>query len=475
MAKDKFQIDMCHGPLFGKIVMFALPLMLANVLQLLFHAADLIVVGQFSKSHEAVAAIGCTGSMYSLFVNIFIGISVGTNVLAARFFGAKEPEQIRKTVHTTITFAIFGGIIMGIVSVAAARPLLVLLETPAEILPKSTRYIQICFSALPFVMIYNFGCAILRAVGDTRRPFVFLVIAGIINVILNLILVIFFKMDVEGVAIATMASHIIAAGLIIHALYKSESEIKLNFKQLRLDLKILKEMLYIGIPAGIQSSCFSVSNMLIQSSINSFGSHAMAGIAAATGVEGITYVGANSFHYTAISFVAQNLGGQHYKRILRSMYYCFFCGAVVCGVLGWLLYLSGGFLLSFYNSDPQVIEWGILRMKIMFTLYFICGFMDAASGCLRGLGYSILSTIICLSGACVFRVFWVMFVFPKYKTMDCLLYSYPVSWALVTIFSTVALFIVYRKILRTQCPRFVDWKKWNPNIPRGCRHSGNIK
>ena len=475
MAKDKYQIDMCHGPLFGKILMFALPLMLANMLQLLFHAADLIVVGQFSGSHEAVAAIGCTSSMYSFYVNIFIGLSVGTNVLVARFTGAKDSENVRKAVHSSMTFALLGGIIVGALAIVFSEPLLRGLDTPPEILPLATRYSQICFGALPFVMIYNFGCAVLRAVGDTRRPFIFLVSAGIINVILNLILVLCFKMSVEGVAIATVASHIVAATLILHALCKSNSDIRLSLKELRIDFRMLKDMLRIGVPAGIQSSSFSVSNMLIQSSINSFGSYAMAGTTAALGLEGITYVSANAFHYTVLSFTAQNLGGQHYKRILRSSYYCLFLGALVCGIVGWLFYLSSGFFLSFYNSDPQVIAWGILRMKILFTTYFICALMDASTGVLRGLGYSILSTIICLSGACVFRVFWVLVVFPRYRTMECLLYSYPVSWTMVAIVSTIAYAIIYRKILREQCPRFVDWKRWNPSIPRGCRHTGTMK
>ena len=474
MAKDKFQIDMCHGPLLGKIILFALPLMFTNMLQLLFHAADLIVIGQFS-SHEAMAAIGCTGSMNSLFINVFIGISVGSNVLAARYFGAKDSENIRKTVHTAMAFAFFGGLVLTVVALLSARPLLIWMGTPENILPMSCTYIWICFSAIPFIMIYNFGCSILRAVGDTRRPFIFLVIAGVINVILNLILVIFFKMDVEGVAIATAASHIIAAGLILHALCKNEGEIRLNLKKLKINPGIIKEMLWIGIPAGIQGSCFSLSNMLIQSSINSFGDLAMAGMTAALGLEGIAYVGANAFHYTAISFVAQNLGGQHYKRILRSSYLCYLGGAVTTAIIGWAFYLSGDFFLSLYNPDPRVIEWGILRMKIMFTTYFICGFMDAATGCLRGLGESVISTIICLSGACGFRIFWVLCIFPKYKTMECLLYSYPISWGLVAIVATIVLAIVYRKILRTQCKRFVSWSKLGPGVPRGFRYMGNLK
>lgn len=474
MPKDKFQIDMCHGPLFSKIVLFALPLMLTNILQLLFHAADLIVIGHYSN-YEAMAAVGCTSSMNSFYINVFIGISVGSNVLAAKYFGAKDPENIRKTVHTSMTFALVGGIILSIVALLTAKPLLVLMGTPEKLLPKSCMYIWICFGSIPFIMLYNFGCSILRAVGDTRRPFIFLIIAGVINVILNLVLVIACKLDVEGVAIATAASHIIAASLIVRTLLKSESDIKLRLRELRIDFKTLKDMLFIGVPAGIQSSCFAISNMTIQSSINTFGEVAMAGTTAALGLEGIAYVGSNAFHFTAISFVAQNLGGQHYKRIQRSIFYCFFCAIVISTIMGWSFLWFGDTLLALYSPDPDVIKWGLLRMKILFTTYFICGLMDVSSGALRGLGYSMLSTILCLSGACFFRIFWVMCIFPLDPTMETLLISYPVSWLLVAVFSGVALVIIYRRLLRTNCPRLVYWSKLGPGVPRGFRYTGNLK
>lgn len=472
--KDKFLVDMCRGPLFRNVILFAIPLLLTNLLQLLFHAADLVVIGHYA-SHEAMAAIGCTASMNNLFINIFIGISVGANVLASKYFGANDPEKIRKTVHTALTFSFFGGILLMFFALAVAKPILRFMGTPEEILPMSCTYIWICFLVIPFTMLYNFGCSILRAVGDTRRPFIYLVSAGIINVLLNLFFVIVCGMDVEGVAIATAVSHVVAAFLIIRALLKSRESFRFQFRYMGIDRQILKEMMGIGIPAGVQSSCFSFSNMVIQSSINSFGTLAMAGMTASLGLECLVYVGANAFHYTAISFVAQNLGARHFKRILHSIYCCYFCGATVCCLFGWFFYLLGEFFLSVYNPDPAVIEWGLLRMKILFTTYLLVGFMDVASGGLRGLGYSLLSTVISLSGACFFRIFWVMVIFPHYKSMECLLISYPVSWGLVAIFGSIALSIVYRKTVRTECPRLVEWSKLGPAVPKGFRFMGFSK
>lgn len=276
MTTSKYQIDMCHGPLFGKIVLFAMPLMFTYILQLLFNAVDLVVIGHYAP-HEAMAAVGATMNLNSLVINIFIGISIGTNVLAARFFGAKDSGGMSRTVHTSMTVAIYGGIALMIAGLAVARPLLVLMDTPEEILPMSCTYIWICFCAIPFIMLYNFGCAILRAVGDTRRPLYFLIIAGIVNVLLNLFFVIVCGMDVGGVALATAISHGISAFLILKTLISARDVYRLQLKKLSVDFTIFKEMLKIGIPAGVQSSCFAVSNMIIQSSINSFGSLAMAG------------------------------------------------------------------------------------------------------------------------------------------------------------------------------------------------------
>ena len=475
MPQDKFQMDMCSGPVFKQVLVFAFPLMLTNVLQILFHTTDLIVVGQFS-SHEALAAIGCTGSLYNLFVNVFIGISVGTNVLVARYLGAKDPESVRKTVHTAVAFAGLGGLVLLVVTLFAAEPLLLWMSTPPKILPKSALYLRVAFLGLPFLMLYNFGCSILRAAGDTKRPFLFLVVGGSANVLLNLFFVIVCRMDVAGVAIATAVSHVITAGLILRTLHRTKSELRLDFRQLRIDPKYLLDMLRIGVPAGVQGGCFSLANMVIQSSVNSFGPYAIAGIAAAGGVEGLLGTGSTAFHFAAISFVAQNLGGKHFKRARTCMISCYVYSTLCAFVLGYLFLLFGKPLLRLYNSDPNVIEWGLLRMKIMFTTYFLLGFMNASTGCLRGLGYSLLSSILTLSGACALRLFWVWAVLPHWKTMTCLLISYPVSWTMVGTLATCAVILIYRRIVRKQCARAVEWSKLGPGIPRGFHSSpGNTR
>lgn len=469
--KDRFEVDLCSGPVLRKVILFAIPLMLSNVLQLLFHITDLVVIGQYS-SHEALAAVGCTGSLNNLFIGVFIGISVGANVLAARYCGAKDAVNIGKVVHTAIFFACVGGVILTGITLILAKPLLIMMETPEEILPKACHYLWISFCGLPFLMLYNYGCSILRAVGDTKRPFLFLLIGGIVNVLLNLFFVLVCGMDVEGVAIATVVSHVIAASLILITLHRTSGDFRLRFRNLKPDSRCLKDMLRIGIPAGVQGACFSVSNMVIQSSINSFGSYAMAGITAAVGVEGIVYSAQVAFHYAAISFVAQNMGGHHYKRVLRSIYSCYICAFAICVIFGYGFWLFGKFFLSIYSDDPQVIEWGLLRMKITFTTYFILGIMDAGTGCLRGLGYSVLSAVISLSGACFFRIFWVLTILPRHHTMECLLVSYPVSWGLVAVLASAAVFIIYRKMVRTQCIRRVEWSKLGPGLPKGYRLPG---
>lgn len=470
----RYEIDMCHGPLFGKIVLFALPLMATYILQLLFNAADLIVIGHYAH-YNAMAAVGSTMNLNSLVINIFIGLSIGTNVVAARLFGAKNPEQARKAVHTSMTLALYGGIGLMFVGLMVARPLLIWMRTPEEILPLSCTYIWICFCAIPFIMIYNFGCAVLRAVGDTRRPLVFLVIAGVVNVLLNLFFIIVCGMDVAGVALATAISHGIAATLIMRTLLTAEEAYGVRLKELGIDGAIFREILKIGIPAGLQSSCFAISNMLIQSSINSFGALAMAGTTAVLGVEGIVYVGSFAFHQTAISFVAQNLGGRKYKRILKSLYGCFVCAAIACAVMGWGFFLFGREILAVFNPHPEVIAWGVLRMKILFTTYALCGIMDVASGGLRGLGYSLTSTTVSLLGACVFRIWWVVAIFPTHHTMESLLLSYPISWALVAVTSCSLLFVIYRKLLHSDCRIATPWLGMLPGVPRGFRYLGGSK
>lgn len=465
---------MCRGPLFGKIVLFALPLMATYILQLLFNAADLIIIGHYAH-YNAMAAVGATMNLNSLVINLFIGLSIGSNVLVAQFFGANNPASARKAVHTSMAIALYGGFGLMILGLAVAKPLLILMKTPDEILPLSCTYIWICFCAIPFIMLYNFGCAVLRAVGDTRRPLVFLVIAGIINVVLNMFFVIVCGMNVGGVALATAISHGIAAILILRTLLKSKGYCAFRLKEIGIDRAMFREILKIGVPAGLQSSCFAISNMIIQSSINSFGPLAMAGTTAVLGLEGIVYVGSFAFHQTVISFVAQNLGGQKYKRILRSFYGCFFCAAVACSVMGWGFYLLGRPILSLFNPDPEVIAWGLLRMKILFTTYGLCGCMDVASGGLRGLGYSFTSAVISLVGACLFRVWWVIAIFPHHRTMENLVLSYPISWFFVAGAGCLLLYFVYRKLLQSNCNIPTPWRGMKPGVPRGLRYLGGPK
>ena len=399
-TKNKYHIDMCHGPLFGQIVLFSVPLMLSGILQLLFNAADLVVIGRFA-SHESLAAVGATSSLTALIVNLFIGLSVGTNVLVANYYGSQNRKNVSRTVHTAIMMALVGGVLLAAIGMLLAKPLLVLMGTPDNVLMKSCLYMWIYFGGMPFIMLYNFGSAIMRAVGDTRRPLYFLMLAGVINVALNLFFVLVFNMDVAGVAL----------------------------------------------PAGIQGMFFSISNITIQSSVNSFGSLAIAGNTATVSLEGFVYVGSNAFHQTVVSFAGQNLGGKQYDRIKRSIYYCIICACVVCVVLGYGFWLDGHDLIAIYNSDPEVVSWGMLRMNILFTTYFLCGIMDVISGALRGLGHSVMPAVITLLGVCVLRVFWVWLIFPLQPTMSNLMFSYPITWGITAIANGIYLYWAYNKII----------------------------
>lgn len=473
-SPKNYEIDMCRGPLFGNIVRFALPLMMTYILQLLFNAADLIVIGHYAHPN-AMAAVGATMNLNSLVINIFIGLSIGTNVVVARSFGARDFHHARTAVHTSMAVALYGGFGLMAIGLLVAKPLLIQMNTPPEILPLSCTYIWICFAAIPFIMLYNFGCSVLRAVGDTRRPLVYLVIAGIVNVLLNLFFVIGCGMSVGGVALATAISHGIAATLIVRTLLRSPSGYGLSLKELAINPHVLRDIMKVGVPAGLQSSCFAISNMIIQSSINSFGALAMAGTTAVLGLEGIVYVGSYAFHQTAISFVAQNLGGRKYKRILRSLYGCFFCAVVCCSAMGLGFFLLGRPILAIFNPDPDVIAWGLRRMKILFTTYGLCGVMDVASGGLRGLGYSFTSTTVSLLGACVFRIWWVFCVFPHDRTMENLMWSYPISWLLVAVVSSALLYWAYRKVIHSHCRISTPWLGLKPSVPKGLRYLGGAK
>ena len=427
--KKNYEMDMCNGPLLGKILIFSGPLILSGILQLLFNAADIVVVGRFTGSH-ALAAVGSTSALINLLVNLFIGLSIGTNVLVARFYGAKKEAEVSDTVHTSIMTAILGGILMIFVGVILARPLLEMMGTPDNVIAHSVLYMRIYFIGMPAFMIYNFGAAILRAIGDTQRPLYFLMAAGVINVIFNLIFVIVFHMGVAGVAAATVISQVISALLILNCLTHVEGMCHLNLKTLKIHNDKLIQMLKIGLPAGMQGVVFSISNVLIQSSVNSFGSIAMAGNTAASNIEGFVYTSMNAIYQTALSFTSQNMGAGNYKRINQILLRCLAIVSVIGLILGNGAYLFGRQLLGIYSSDPQVIEFGLSRMAIISCTYFLCGIMDVMVGSIRGLGYSVMPMIVSLTGACAFRVLWIFTIFQWQHTLFILYISYPISWIL---------------------------------------------
>ena len=447
-SKDKkYEIDMCNGPLFSKIMVFYIPLMLSGVLQLLFNAADIIVVGQFAGS-QALAAVGSTSSLINLIVNVFMGLSVGTNVLVARFYGAGKKQELNEMVHTAIASAFVCGVALIFIGIGLSRPALTVMDTPTDVIEQSILYIRIYFVGMPAMMVYNFGSAVLRAVGDTKRPLYYLLIAGVVNVVLNLIFVICFSMGVAGVATATVVSQVVSATLVVRCLIMSDSDYKLNWKELRIIPDKFLKMLQIGLPAGIQGSLFSLSNVLIQSSVNSFGSIAMAGNTASSNIEGFVYTAMNAFHQTAISFTGQNFGAQKYKRIGKILLICQVMVIAVGLLFGNAAYFGGGTLLKLYSNDPAVIEFGLLRMSIICTTYCLCGMMDVMVGSLRGMGHSIMPMLVSLSGACLFRIVWIYTIFVQEHTLQCLYISYPISWALTFTVHLICFAIIYRKLIK---------------------------
>ncbi len=446
-SSKKYEIDMCSGPLLGKILIFYIPLMLSGILQLLFNAADIVVVGRFA-GNEALAAVGSTSSLTNLIVNLFIGLSVGSNVLVARYYGADQKDELREMVQTTVATACVSGIILIFAGFFISRPALMWMGTPDDVIAHSVLYMRIYFGGMPFMMVYNFGSAVLRAVGDTKRPLYYLLIAGVVNVLLNLIFVIVFSMGVAGVATATVVSQAISAALVVRCLILSDSVYRLEMKGIRIVPDKLIKMVKIGIPAGMQGALFSISNVLIQSSVNSFGSVAMAGHTAASNIEGFVYTAMNSFHQATISFCGQNYGALKFRRIGKALLICEALVIVVGAIMGNGAYFFAGVLLRIYSPDLEVIRFGILRMGYICVTYFLCGMMDVIVGALRGMGYAIMPMLVSLTGACLFRVVWIYTVFQSYRTLECLYISYPISWALTFLVHLVCFLIVYRKLLK---------------------------
>lgn len=444
---SKYTMDMCNGPLLKKIILFAIPLMLSGVLQLLFNAADVIVVGRFT-GNEALAAVGSTSSLINLLINLFVGVSVGANVLLGKHIGARDEENASKTVHTAVTFALVVGIAMIFVGFFLSRPLLELMGTPEDVINLSVLYMRIYFVGMPAFMFYNFGAALLRAVGDTKRPLYFLTLAGIINVIFNLIFVIVFHMGVAGVALATIISEGISAFLVFLCLKGADDVLHLDHRSLSFHKDVAIQMMKIGLPAGLQGCIFSVSNVLIQSSVNSFGSIAMAGNTASANLEGFVYNAMNSLYQTSLSFTSQNMGAKKYKRVDKILIECLVIVMIVGIVMGGGAYLIGTSLLSIYSSDPQVISYGLLRMSLICVPYFLCGMMDVFVGSLRGMGYSVMPMLVSLTGACLFRIVWIFTIFATNRSLFVLYFSYPVSWALTATAHLICYMIVRKKVFK---------------------------
>ena len=439
-----YVMNMCSGPLFSKILLFALPLMCSGILQLLFNAADIIVVGRYTGS-TALAAVGSTTSLINLLVNLFIGLSVGANVVIARSYGAGDTAAVHRGVHTALLAAGVCGTAMIFVGIALSRPMLEWMGTPDDVIDQAVTYLRIYFVGMPSVLLYNFGAAILRAVGDTRRPLYFLTVAGLVNVALNLVFVIRFSMGVAGVALATIISQTISAWLILHCLMHNTGACCFIPAELRIHKDQLMAILRIGLPAGLQGVIFNVSNVLIQSSINSFGSAVMAGNTAASNIEGFVYTSMNAVYQTSMSFISQNMGARNFKRVDRVLLECLGLVSVVGLVLGNGAYLLGRPLLGIYTPEAEVVTYGLYRLSVVSSTYFLCGLMDVLAGSIRGLGYSILPMLVSLTGACLLRIVWIMTVFQWNRSQLSLYISYPVSWVLTAAVHLICYLAVRRR------------------------------
>ena len=445
MKNNKYEIDMCNGTLMDKLISFSLPLMLSGILQLLFNAVDIIVVGRFT-GRQALAAVGSTPALINIFTNLFIGISLGANVLAARFYASGKEKEMSETVHTSITLALISGLVMALAGVLLARFALNLMGTPNDVIDQSVLYMRIYFLGMPFFMLYNYGAAILRAVGDTKRPLFFLVISGMTNAVLNLVLVIVFHMGVAGVAIGTIVSQLISSILVLRCLYTSNTSYRLYFSKLGIKTQYLKQIFQVGIPAGIQSTVINLSNALLQSSVNSFGSVAMAGYTAANNIFGFLYMSVNAVTQSCMSFTSQNYGVKKLKRMDRVLLDCMILSVGVTLTLGCGAYFFGPELLKIYTSDADVIRCGVEVLAFTTVPYFCCGIMDLLPGALRGMGYSGVPMILSIIGTVGTRIVWIFGLFPAHRSLSFLFISYPVSWILTILMQAVCFCFVRKHV-----------------------------
>ncbi len=449
MSKSKHEIDMTKGSIFKNIISFAVPLMFANLFQLFYLAADLIVVSRWS-GNDAMASVGATNPLTNLLVNVFIGISLGGGVLVSQRFGSGDREGLSRAVHTSMFVAVIAGFIGAIIGFAFARPFLVLMDTPeGTVLEGAVVYMRIIFLSVPAFIIYNFGAAILRAVGDTKRPLYVLALAGVVNIILNMILVIVFHMGVVGVGIATLTANYLSMIMVVYALVKTDGAYKFCIKEMKIYKGEFKEILRIGVPAGIQSSVFSIANAVIQSSVNLFGAAAVAGCAAAGSIEGFIYTAMNSFYQATVTAVSQNYGAKNEKRINKTICISLSSVTVVGTVLGLLVTAFSKQLLGVYIKDaPEALNYGMQRVMIMCIPYFLCGIMDVLSGILRGLGYSSTTAVNSMVGACGLRLIWIFAILPLNRTPQMLFFCWPISWLAVIVLHTASLLIVKKKAIQ---------------------------
>ena len=431
LHRTQYEIDMCNGPILSRMLRFSIPLMCSSVLQLLFNAADIVVVGRWAGDNS-LAAVGSNTALIGLLTNLFVGLAVGANTLAAKSFGARDREELHRVVHTSILLSILSGVLLAVVGFFGARTILTWMQTPDNVLGLAALYLRIYFLGMPATMVYNFGAALLRAEGDTQRPLYFLSLAGVVNIVLNLFFVIVCHLDVAGVAIATVISQCISAALVLRCMTKDTGPLHLDLRKLRIHSRTMGKILQVGLPAGFQGILFSLSNVVIQSSVNTFGEVIMAGNSAAANIEQFVYVAMNALYQATISFVSQNYGAGNYHRIRKIVIRAQICVLVVGLVLGNLATLFGRELLAIYTTSPAVIDAGLIRMRIVCTTYAVCGMMDVMVGGLRGIGYSVMPMLVSLVGACGLRLLWIATIFqlPQFHTIQMLYWSYPVSWTI---------------------------------------------
>ena len=443
----KHTMDMINGPIAKKIIIFSIPIILSGLLQLLYNAADIVVVGRFSGK-ESLAAVGSTSSLAHLFLNLFIGLSSGSCVTLARYIGMKDKVSSSNTVHTAITLSLISGVVVGIAGFFLSNKMLRLMNSPTDVIDKATLYLKIYFCGMPAVLSYNFGSSLLRAVGDTKRPMIILMFSGVVNVVLNLVFVIFFKMDVAGVALATIISQVISAVFVVICIITEKEYCHLDIRKLRIHKKEFMSIIKVGLPAGIQSCIFSLSNIQIQSAVNSFGSSVVAGNSAASNIEGFVYTAMNSIYQAALTFTSQNFGAGKIKRIKKVLTNCLGIVTIVGIIFSSVVVLFSSQLLGLYSSEAEIIELGQIRLKYVCSTYFLCGIMEIFTGVLRGLNYSLVPMLVSVLGVCGIRMMWVTFLFPLFNTLDSLYISYPISWFITSSVHCICLLIILKKITK---------------------------